>query len=87
MAQDAAAYGADFASPALGKHGADYSNDNYHNCDKSQLNELLMALRGIKGDFWVRLLYLHPDHFPLDILDTIKSDQRFLPYPEIPTVY
>ncbi|GMO48813.1 MAG: 30S ribosomal protein S12 methylthiotransferase RimO [Termitinemataceae bacterium] len=51
---------------------------------KCMLNELLRSLAKIRGEFWVRLLYLHPDHFPLEILDTIKNDERFLPYFDIP---
>ncbi|MDR1148450.1 MAG: 30S ribosomal protein S12 methylthiotransferase RimO [Spirochaetaceae bacterium] len=45
---------------------------------------LLSALSALDSDFWVRLLYLHPDHFPFKILETIASDKRFLPYFDIP---
>jgi ribosomal protein S12 methylthiotransferase len=48
------------------------------------LNELLKAISRLEGDFWVRLLYLHPDHFPFGILETIAADKRFLPYFDIP---
>jgi ribosomal protein S12 methylthiotransferase len=48
------------------------------------LSELLAALTELEGFFWVRLLYLHPDHFPLDMLEIIKSDDRLLPYFDIP---
>jgi ribosomal protein S12 methylthiotransferase len=30
------------------------------------------------------MLYIHPDHFPLDILHCIKNDKRILPYFDIP---
>ena len=50
----------------------------------AQLAALLEAIAVLPGDFWVRLLYLHPDHFPLDILDIIAKDSRFLPYFDIP---
>jgi len=50
----------------------------------SKLPELLNAISLLEGHFWVRLLYLHPDHFPLEILDIIKQDKRFLPYFDIP---
>jgi ribosomal protein S12 methylthiotransferase len=52
--------------------------------DSSGLPELLNAVSEIQGDFWVRLLYLHPDHFPLQILDIMTQDRRFLPYFDIP---
>jgi ribosomal protein S12 methylthiotransferase len=50
----------------------------------SALPALLEELATLEGRFWVRLLYIHPDHFPLAILDTIKRDARFLPYFDIP---
>ncbi|MDR0539117.1 MAG: 30S ribosomal protein S12 methylthiotransferase RimO [Spirochaetaceae bacterium] len=51
---------------------------------KSLLAELMAHIGGIEGDFWVRLLYLHPDHFPFDILPVISNDSRMLPYFDIP---
>ena len=50
----------------------------------SALAVLLQAVAKLPGDFWVRLLYLHPEHFPQDILDIIANDKRFLPYFDIP---
>jgi ribosomal protein S12 methylthiotransferase len=32
----------------------------------------------------VRLLYIHPDHFPRSILDLLREDPRFLPYFDLP---
>ena len=48
------------------------------------LGELLRAIGEIPGDFWVRLLYLHPDNFPPGILDLMENDRRFLPYFDFP---
>jgi len=50
----------------------------------SGLPELLAAIAELPGNFWVRLLYMHPDHFPLPILDLMEKDQRFIPYFDIP---
>jgi len=50
----------------------------------AKLPELLEAISSLKGHFWVRLLYIHPDHFPLKILDLMEKDARFLPYFDIP---
>jgi ribosomal protein S12 methylthiotransferase len=50
----------------------------------SLLSGLLAAISAEKGDFWVRLLYLHPDHFPLEILPLMRGDPRLLPYFDIP---
>ena len=53
-------------------------------CYKGGLFGLMQALSGLEGDFRVRLLYIHPDHFPLSILDIMAQDKRFLPYFDIP---
>jgi len=53
-------------------------------CAESKLPELLKAISSLEGHFWVRLLYIHPDHFPLQILDIMENDTRFLPYFDIP---
>ena len=50
----------------------------------SKLSGLMEAISGLEGEFQIRLLYIHPDHFPLSILDIIKGDKRFLPYFDIP---
>ena len=50
----------------------------------SGLPELLGAIGGLPGNFWVRLLYMHPDHFPMRALDVMERDARFLPYFDIP---
>jgi ribosomal protein S12 methylthiotransferase len=48
------------------------------------LSDLLKEITKLKGDFWIRLLYIHPDHFPLDILPLMKKDPRIIPYFDIP---
>ena len=50
----------------------------------SPLASLLKKISGLKGDFWIRLLYIHPDHFNADILPILKTDARLLPYFDIP---
>lgn len=45
---------------------------------------LLKTLSRIKGRFWLRLLYIHPDRFPDNILEILKKDPRFLPYFDLP---
>jgi ribosomal protein S12 methylthiotransferase len=50
----------------------------------SGLPELLASVAEIPGDFWVRLLYMHPDHFSMAVLDLMEKDSRFLPYFDIP---
>ena len=50
----------------------------------SPLAVLLKKISAIKGAFWIRLLYIHPDHFNPDILEVLKKDGRLLPYFDIP---
>ena len=48
------------------------------------IETLLRGLMKIRGDFWVRMLYIHPDHFPEGIVDCCRDDVRILPYFDIP---
>ncbi|MCL2215243.1 MAG: 30S ribosomal protein S12 methylthiotransferase RimO [Treponema sp.] len=64
----------------IGAFGAEMQRNNTEN----NLPELLNAISALDGYFWVRLLYIHPDHFPLQILDLMERDKRFLPYFDIP---
>ncbi|MDR2521059.1 MAG: radical SAM protein, partial [Spirochaetaceae bacterium] len=41
---------------------------------ESRLASLLERITRIQGDFWIRLLYLHPDHFPYEILPVAQAD-------------
>ena len=77
IGQDLAAFGRD------GVTTGDSGNAAYFK-EPSPLSELLRALSAVPGNFWVRLLYIHPDHFPLDILPVLKADPRILPYFDIP---
>jgi ribosomal protein S12 methylthiotransferase len=63
----------------IGSFGADGTPQSF-----AKLPELLNAISLLEGHFWVRLLYIHPDHFPLQILDIMEKDARFLPYFDIP---
>ncbi len=49
-----------------------------------ELPELLRRISALSGDFWIRLLYIHPDRFPEEILPVMQKDPRILPYFDIP---
>ncbi len=49
-----------------------------------ELADLLSRISRLRGDFWVRLLYIHPDRFDDAILDVMQGDPRFLPYFDLP---
>ncbi len=50
----------------------------------NELPSLLREISLIEGDFWIRLLYIHPDRFLSEVVDIIAEDARFLPYFDIP---
>ena len=77
VGQDLAAFGRDGIPVGKSNHPSYFEG-------KSPLSSLLEKISTIQGDFWIRLLYIHPDHFPLDILPILKSDSRILPYFDIP---
>ena len=52
--------------------------------DSEDLSELLLELDKLKGDFWIRLLYTHPAHFPQKLIDTIVKCKHVLPYVDMP---
>ncbi|MDR1837302.1 MAG: 30S ribosomal protein S12 methylthiotransferase RimO [Treponema sp.] len=66
----------------IGSFGSETADAAVQNAAK--LPELLNAISSLEGHFWVRLLYIHPDHFPLQILNVMERDERFLPYFDIP---
>lgn len=52
--------------------------------EKSPLANLLTKISALSGNFRIRLLYIHPDNFPRDILPVMAGDPRLLPYFDIP---
>ncbi len=74
IGQDLAAYGCGSNDNVIAKE------DKTH----SHLYNLLQMISSLQGDFWVRLLYIHPDHFNADILTLMQNDRRILPYFDIP---
>lgn len=64
----------------IAQDSASYGQDR----GKRELVELVNSITKLEQRFWLRLLYLHPDHFPKDLLDVMASDHRVLPYFDIP---
>lgn len=50
----------------------------------SRFCRLLEHITAIEGDFVVRLLYIHPDAFPVELPALIASNSKILPYFDIP---
>lgn len=68
----------------LGSYGADRAAGGSSPPGSVGLPGLLEGIRGIEGDFWVRMLYIHPDHFPNEIVAQAAADGRILPYFDLP---
>lgn len=52
--------------------------------DDEDLSALLLKMDKLKGNFWIRLLYTHPAHFPQKLIDTIAKCKHVLPYVDMP---
>jgi len=63
---------------------ASYGNDIQTKRKKENLIDLLEKISSLKGKIWIRLLYMHPDHFDPAILEIMKTDKRIIPYFDIP---
>jgi ribosomal protein S12 methylthiotransferase len=62
----------------LGSYGKDGGGKN------ANLPGLLRRILALPGDYWLRLLYIHPEHFPMEVLEICKEDSRLLPYFDLP---
>ncbi|MFP4535238.1 MAG: 30S ribosomal protein S12 methylthiotransferase RimO [Spirochaetaceae bacterium] len=45
---------------------------------------LLREIAALPGEFWVRLLYIYPEHFPSEVIEVCRQDRRILPYFDLP---
>lgn len=70
----------DFMYKNLSKPLIDFSEPLEH----SPLYYLCEEILKLPQNFWLRLLYIHPDHFNPDVLDLMQKDSRLLPYFDIP---
>ena len=88
IGQDLAAYGTGAADDVFGEGRAQLPVlEKGINCgtkEESALARLLKMISEIPGNFIVRTLYIHPDHFNRDILPVMQKDKRLLPYFDIP---
>jgi ribosomal protein S12 methylthiotransferase len=52
--------------------------------EKGALAHLLRQMLEVKGDYWLRLLYLYPDEIDDELIDLMKNDSRICPYLDMP---
>lgn len=64
----------------VGQDTAAYGTENGNHL----LPQLLRRLNTMPGDFWVRLLYMHPANLTDEIIDTCGECEKVVPYMDIP---
>lgn len=52
--------------------------------DATTLSTLLRELNGLRGDFWIRLLYTHPAHWTDELIATIADCPKVVRYVDMP---
>jgi ribosomal protein S12 methylthiotransferase len=50
----------------------------------TDLKQLIRMIDEIEGDYWIRLMYMHPDHVEDDLFLALKSTKHIIPYFDIP---
>lgn len=61
----------------LGAYGLDIYGE-------SRFVELVDKLSSLEGDFVLRMLYIHPDTFPEELIQLVSERKKILPYFDIP---
>ncbi|MGI6466749.1 MAG: 30S ribosomal protein S12 methylthiotransferase RimO [Sphaerochaetaceae bacterium] len=61
----------------LAAYGTDKNN-------QSQFLDLLETLVSIEGDFKIRMLYIHPDYFPDELINFVVNNEKVIPYFDLP---
>lgn len=60
---------------------AAYGMDLYN---KKMLSDLLPRIEAIEGIEWIRLMYVHPAHLDDELIATISSSSKIIPYLDLP---
>ena len=50
----------------------------------SNLKALLKSLLTVKGDYYLRLLYMHPRRIDEELIDMMMNEERIIPYMDMP---
>ncbi|MDN5359427.1 MAG: ribosomal protein methylthiotransferase [Thermotogaceae bacterium] len=55
-----------------------------YNYEKTGISQLTEELSRIEGDYWIRLMYMHPDHISSELFESLKSLEHLISYFDIP---
>lgn len=64
--------------------GQDITSYGTENERKEALTGLIGSLLDEKGEFYLRLLYMHPKGITRELIDVMRSDPRIIPYLDVP---
>ena len=87
ISQDSTYYGLDLRpnhSRAISSPDKFYAAAKALSADATTICTLLRELNGLKGDFWIRLLYTHPAHWTDELISTIAACKKVARYVDIP---
>ncbi len=87
ISQDSTYYGLDLRSDRSGSIAAPQKFAEAARAlpaDATTLCTLLRELNGLKGDFWIRLLYTHPAHWTDELIKTIADCRKVARYVDMP---
>lgn len=65
----------------IGQDPASYGKDLNSGAD---LTQLIRALDGLPGDYWIRFMYLHPAHLNSAMIEAMAVSEHVIPYLDIP---
>ncbi|HOO32100.1 MAG TPA: 30S ribosomal protein S12 methylthiotransferase RimO [Thermotogota bacterium] len=55
-----------------------------YNANGVDLKQLIAKIDAIEGDYWIRLMYMHPDHIDDELFLSLKETRHVIPYFDIP---
>lgn len=63
----------------------DTTNYGIDRSGKRELKDLVSQIeKELDKDDWLRILYMHPDHIDLELIDSLSQSKNFIPYFDLP---
>ncbi len=87
ISQDSTYYGLDLRpghTPSIASPAKFTAATKALAADSTTLCTLLRELNGLRGDFWIRLLYTHPAHWTDELIQTIRECKKVARYIDMP---
>ena len=55
-----------------------------YNYKETNLSQLTKELSQVEGDYWIRLMYMHPDHISRKLFEELKNLKHLISYFDVP---